>query len=170
MNISLPDELKSFIDAQVEEHGYGSTSEYLRDLIRRQRDALQLRPRKIDRRRLFLSAAQTSRQSARMTAKPIALRPEADLDIHNAVNYHRREGGPKLAGRWIDALQAGLNQVGSHPATGSTRYTAVLQLAGLRFWPLKKFPYLIFYIERDDHVDVWRVLHAERDVPAWLSE
>ena len=43
MNISLPDELKQFIDAQVSEHGYGSTSEYLRDLIRKQRDVEKLR-------------------------------------------------------------------------------------------------------------------------------
>lgn len=48
MNISLPDELKGFIDAQVEEHGYGSTSEYLRDLIRRQRDVIQLRQMLLD--------------------------------------------------------------------------------------------------------------------------
>ena len=37
MNISLPDELKAFVDAQVAEQGYGSTSEYLRELIRRNR-------------------------------------------------------------------------------------------------------------------------------------
>ena len=43
MNISLPDELKQFVDAQVSEHGYGSTSEYLRDLIRKQRDVEKLR-------------------------------------------------------------------------------------------------------------------------------
>lgn len=43
MNISLPDELKQFIDAQVTEHGYGSTSEYLRDLVRKQRDVEKLR-------------------------------------------------------------------------------------------------------------------------------
>ncbi len=43
MNISLPDELEQFIDAQVSEHGYGSTSEYLRDLIRKQRDVEKLR-------------------------------------------------------------------------------------------------------------------------------
>ena len=43
MNISLPDELKQFIDAQVSEHGYGSTSEYLRDLVRKQRDVEKLR-------------------------------------------------------------------------------------------------------------------------------
>jgi toxin ParE1/3/4 len=27
------------------------------------------------------------------------------------------------------------------------------------------YPHLIFYIERDDHVDVWRVLHGQRDIP-----
>lgn len=43
MNISLPDELKQFIDSQVSEHGYGSSSEYLRDLIRKQRDVERLR-------------------------------------------------------------------------------------------------------------------------------
>ncbi len=43
MNISLPDELKTFVDTQVAEHGYGSTSEYLRDLIRKQRDIEKLR-------------------------------------------------------------------------------------------------------------------------------
>lgn len=43
MNISLPDELKRFIDAQVMERGYGSSSEYLRDLIRKQRDVETLR-------------------------------------------------------------------------------------------------------------------------------
>jgi len=43
MNISLPDELKQFIDAQVSEHGYGSSSEYLRDLVRKQRDVEKLR-------------------------------------------------------------------------------------------------------------------------------
>lgn len=43
MNISLPDDLKTFVDAQVAEHAYGSTSEYLRELIRNQRDIAKLR-------------------------------------------------------------------------------------------------------------------------------
>ncbi|UXA52351.1 type II toxin-antitoxin system ParD family antitoxin [Xanthomonas prunicola] len=43
MNISLPDELKQFVDQQVQEHAYGSSSEYLRELIRKQRDVEQLR-------------------------------------------------------------------------------------------------------------------------------
>lgn len=43
MNVSLPDDLKSFVAAQVDEGNYGSTSEYVRDLIRRDHDRRQLR-------------------------------------------------------------------------------------------------------------------------------
>lgn len=43
MNISLPDTLKSFVDEQVSERGYGTSSEYVRELIRRDQDRLQLR-------------------------------------------------------------------------------------------------------------------------------
>ncbi|WP_435528487.1 ribbon-helix-helix domain-containing protein [Mesorhizobium shangrilense] len=43
MNISLPDNLKTFVDQQVSERGYGTSSEYVRELIRRDRDREQLR-------------------------------------------------------------------------------------------------------------------------------
>ncbi len=43
MNISLPDALKSFVDEQVSQRGYGTISEYVRELIRRDQDRLQLR-------------------------------------------------------------------------------------------------------------------------------
>jgi len=43
MNISLPDTLKAFVDEQVSRRGYGTSSEYVRELIRKDRDRLQLR-------------------------------------------------------------------------------------------------------------------------------
>lgn len=43
MNISLPDTLKSFVDEQVIRRGYGTSSEYVRELIRKDQDRLQLR-------------------------------------------------------------------------------------------------------------------------------
>jgi antitoxin ParD1/3/4 len=43
MNISLPDSLKSFVDEQVTQRGYGTSSEYVRELIRRDADVLRLR-------------------------------------------------------------------------------------------------------------------------------
>jgi antitoxin ParD1/3/4 len=43
MNISLPDTLKSFVDEQVNQGSYGTSSEYVRELIRKDRDRLHLR-------------------------------------------------------------------------------------------------------------------------------
>jgi len=42
MNISLPGELKDFVDEQAK-RGYGTSSEYVRELIRRDQDRLRLR-------------------------------------------------------------------------------------------------------------------------------
>ena len=43
MNISLPDGLKAFVDEQVASRGYGTSSEFVRELIRREQDAQKLR-------------------------------------------------------------------------------------------------------------------------------
>ena len=43
MNISLPEFLKSFVDEQVSKGGYGTSSEYVRELIRRDQERLNLR-------------------------------------------------------------------------------------------------------------------------------
>ena len=43
MNISLPDSLKAFVDEQVSNNGYGTSSEYVRALIRKDQDRSALR-------------------------------------------------------------------------------------------------------------------------------
>ena len=43
MNISLPESMKEFVDHQVSASGYGTSSEYVRDLIRRDQDRVKLR-------------------------------------------------------------------------------------------------------------------------------
>lgn len=43
MNISLPDSLKAFVDKQVSQGGYGTSSEYVRELIRKDQGRLHLR-------------------------------------------------------------------------------------------------------------------------------
>lgn len=40
MNISLTEDLKSFVDARIKARGYSSASEYVRDLIRRDQERL----------------------------------------------------------------------------------------------------------------------------------
>jgi len=41
MNISLTDELKAFVDQRIKTRGYSSTSEYMRDLVRRDEERAQ---------------------------------------------------------------------------------------------------------------------------------
>lgn len=43
MNISLPEPLNSFVDEQVASRGYGTSSEYVRELIRKDQDRQRLR-------------------------------------------------------------------------------------------------------------------------------
>lgn len=43
MNISLPEALKSFVDEQVSSRGFGTSSEYVRELIRKDQERLHLR-------------------------------------------------------------------------------------------------------------------------------
>jgi antitoxin ParD1/3/4 len=48
MNISLPESLKSFVDGQVAERGYATSSEYVRELIRQDQDRQRLRTTLLD--------------------------------------------------------------------------------------------------------------------------
>jgi antitoxin ParD1/3/4 len=41
MNVSLPKEQKAFVDKRVEDGGFGSVSDYVRELIRRDQRELQ---------------------------------------------------------------------------------------------------------------------------------
>ena len=43
MNISLPDSLKAYVDTLVQTEGYGTSSEYMRELIRQDQDKRQFK-------------------------------------------------------------------------------------------------------------------------------
>ena len=67
-------------------------------------------------------------------------------------------------------MESAWRLIATRPATGTPFYGQELGLPSLRHRRLKRFPYLIFYIERDDQVDVWRLLHEQRDIPARMRE
>jgi toxin ParE1/3/4 len=104
-----------------------------------------------------------------MTAKQVVLRGCAAQDIEQAVDYYVREAGEAVAAGFVDRLEACLQAIGGQPAIGSLRYAHELDVPGVRAFPLQRYPYLLFYVEQDDRIDVWRVLHAQTDIPAWLT-
>jgi len=103
-------------------------------------------------------------------AKPVIPREAANRDVDEAVEYYLAEGYQETVLGFIDALEQAYAHIGRHPATGSPRYAQELDLPGLRSWPLRRYSHLVFYVERADHIDVWRVLHGQRDIPAWIHE
>jgi toxin ParE1/3/4 len=103
-------------------------------------------------------------------AKPVVPREQAQQDVEDALEYYMAEDAEAAALGFIDALEQAYAHIGRHPATGSPRYAHELNLPGLRSWPLTRYPYLVFYVERLDHVDVWRVLQGQRDIPAWMQD
>ena len=104
-----------------------------------------------------------------MTAKPVVPRATAEQDVDGALAYYLDQGAGQAALGFIDALEQAYGHISNNPASGSPRYAHDLNLPGLRSWGLGRYPYVVFYVERDDHIDVWRVLHGQSDIPAWMS-
>ncbi|WP_064684222.1 type II toxin-antitoxin system RelE/ParE family toxin [Rhizobium bangladeshense] len=105
-----------------------------------------------------------------MTAKPIVPRQSARGDVENAVNYYAHTAGAQIAIGFIDALQLTYTFIAEHPASGTLRHAYELGLPELQCMTMRGFPYVIFYLERADHIDVWRLLHAKQDIPVWLQD
>ena len=105
-----------------------------------------------------------------MKAIPVVPRAQATQDVEDAVAYYLGEDAGAAAVGFVDALEQAFIHLGRNPTTGSPRYAHALNLPGLRSWPLSRFPYLVFYVQHVDHVDVWRVLHSARDIPTWMQE
>jgi toxin ParE1/3/4 len=89
--------------------------------------------------------------------------------VEASADDYAEQAGPEVALRFIDALESAYRLIAARPAAGSPLHGQELGLPGLRHRRLKRFPYLVFYVEREDHIDVWRVLHAQRDIPARLQ-
>lgn len=100
--------------------------------------------------------------------KPLVRHERADQDILEAVEYYLQHE-PQVALSLIDALEQTYRQIQRRPALGSPRYAHELNLPGLRFRQCKRFPYLVFYVETEQQISIWRVLHSSRDIPAWLQ-
>ena len=139
MNISLPDALESFVDDQVSARGFSTSSEYVRELIRKDRDRQCLRG-------LLLEGA-ASPQAVMADADYFdqlrnGVRERARRDIDETVAHYLAEVGPTAALAFIDALEDARRRIGEQPANGSPRYAHELDIPGLRFRSAGKFPYL----------------------------
>jgi toxin ParE1/3/4 len=102
--------------------------------------------------------------------KPARLRPRAEQDLVEAARYYAKQGGAALGAKMFDAALAALKSIQRMPGMGSRRLGELCEIPGLRSWGVRGFPLRWFYFERDDHLDVVRLLGERQDIAAILAK
>lgn len=94
----------------------------------------------------------------------------AQQDIAKAFDHYLSAAGTVIAADFVQEIDACMQRIERFPAAGSLRYADLLDVKGLRFSVIERFPYLVFYFERADGVDIVRVLHQHQDIPGIFEE
>ena len=102
--------------------------------------------------------------------KPVFLRPKAKDDRKNEVRYYRSKAGTTVAENLVTASRLALDQIEQEPGIGSPRLGQLAEIAGLRSWRVTGFPLIWLYFERNDHLDVIRLLGERQNIIAILGE
>ena len=98
------------------------------------------------------------------------LRPVAETDLVERTRYYRTEAGHEIGGRFFDTAVDTLHTIEKLPGVGSLRLGELCDVPGLRSFRISGFPCGWFYFERDDYVDVVRLLSYAQDLPAILAD
>jgi toxin ParE1/3/4 len=105
-------------------------------------------------------------------SKPVILRPAADRDLDEIVDFLRKESR-QAAVRFAEAVAATGQLIGDHPGIGSARHTDICRELPkpLRFQPVSGFPrILVYYLERSDGVEIIRVWDSARGLEALMED
>lgn len=95
----------------------------------------------------------------------LSITPKAESDLTGIWFYTCKEWGAEQADTYLDQLEAGMNQLLSHPWLGAD-YTHVL--TGYR--RLQVEHHAVFYRVLEPEVLVVRVLHEDMDAPQRLLD
>lgn len=93
----------------------------------------------------------------------ILIRPRASVDLDEQFAYIAEDN--------FDAARQTFSQLAQLPSIGSIYEVKNPRLVGLRKWSVKGFnKHLIFYLDRNDCIEIVRIIHAARDVLEVLAE
>jgi len=105
-----------------------------------------------------------------VSAKRVIPRKRATRDVEEIIDHYVAEDAARAALRFVAALKRAYRFIARRPGAGSPRYAHEFGIPELRAWKIARFPYVVFYVEGDTHLDVWRVLHEHRDIPPTLRD
>jgi toxin ParE1/3/4 len=86
--------------------------------------------------------------------------------VEAATDWMLEQAGETVALQFLDTLERAYKHIMRNPATGSLKWGVKLDIPELRSWPLKRFPYVIYCMDRPPHIEVVRVLRSGREISA----
>jgi plasmid stabilization system protein ParE len=92
----------------------------------------------------------------------IVLRPEAQLDIAEALSWYEEQGG-EIGDSFLAAIEDIFQRIRNFPQGYGVEYRQV------RAAPLHRFPYVVFYRLIGDAIQVVAVMHGRRHSRQWRS-
>ncbi|MCY7367610.1 MAG: type II toxin-antitoxin system RelE/ParE family toxin [Chamaesiphon sp.] len=96
--------------------------------------------------------------------KKIVITPKASQDLDDCFACISQDN-PATALQFFDSTRLTIAQIARMPGIGSIFTTNNNRLQELRKWSVKDFrKYLIFYIDREDVVEIVRIIYATRDI------
>ncbi len=96
----------------------------------------------------------------------IGIRPQARIDVVELATHIGRYN-VSAANRFLDACEATFEFLSESPQVGAIYLTNNPRLVGSRVFRVKGFPnHLTFYLERQNGIEIVRVLHGARDLDA----
>ena len=101
--------------------------------------------------------------------KRIIISPKASQDLDNHFAYIA-ENNVETALHFFDSVRVTIAQLARIPGVGSFYPISNPRLQGLQKWAVKHYrKYLIFYIVREDAIEVLRILYATQDIISILD-
>ena len=92
------------------------------------------------------------------------------MDLVQMASYYAKEGGKALGVRAFDAALGALDAVQRRPGMGSPRLGNLCEIPSLRARRVPGFPMQWMYFDREDHLDVVRLLGDRQDIIAILGD
>lgn len=88
--------------------------------------------------------------------KPVIIKESASADIQSTYRWYKART-PELGMRFLGAVETALEEIQSHP-----EQYRIVRGSGRRR-NLKRFPYFIFYVVKEEHIEVAGCVHEARD-------
>jgi toxin ParE1/3/4 len=95
--------------------------------------------------------------------KALKLHAAAQAELQESVEFYRKRGGERWAVRFKERVAEGFTAIALNPG----RYPLAKDLADVRTFRIKQFPFSLLYINRTNYIWIVAVAHGSRKPGYW---